>query len=202
MQNKFGKLIRKGKINKTVFDKNWKFTIYPFKCSFIWWMIILIPYLVHKGGGWSLMVSVPVSYWSDPDRLKNLISIKAKIPDPEPPSSATLYLSKSVVHPNNLGPSIFTENTGCSLNIVLYSGLCPFSVCVYTSRLGRQMAGRTPAFQQDWQSVEKSQHFKENQKKETILNEHPVDDAHSSYLCSNRFYFCWPRWSQFKNLVF
>ena len=42
----------------------------------------------------------------------------------------------------------------------IYSGLCPLSVsprfqCVYT------MAGQTPALQQNWQSSEKSQHFKE-----------------------------------------
>ena len=57
--------------------------------------------------------------------------------------------------------------TGCSLNsvffpkILKYSGLWPFSVfpryqCVYTYQ-----AGRTPALQQNWQSSEKSQHFKE-----------------------------------------
>ena len=57
--------------------------------------------------------------------------------------------------------------TGCSLNIVFfseifkYSGLWPFSVfprcqCVYTHQ-----AGRTPALQQNWQSSEKSQNFKE-----------------------------------------
>ena len=33
------------------------------------------------------------------------------------------------------------------------------------------MAGRTPALQQNWQSSEKSQHFKE---KTTIFNKHPV----------------------------
>ena len=33
------------------------------------------------------------------------------------------------------------------------------------------MAGKTPALQQNWQSPEKSQHFKE---KNTIFNEHPV----------------------------
>ena len=59
------------------------------------------------------------------------------------------------------------DNTGCSLNIVFfpiyekYSGLWPFSVfprcqCVHTHH-----AGRTPALQQNWQSSEKSQHFKE-----------------------------------------
>ena len=58
-------------------------------------------------------------------------------------------------------------DTGCSLNIVFfpkilkYSGLWPFSVfprcqCVYTHQ-----AGRKPALQQNWQSSEKSQHFKE-----------------------------------------
>ena len=57
--------------------------------------------------------------------------------------------------------------TGDSLNIVFfqkileYSEVCPFSVlprcqCVYTHR-----AGRTPALQQNWQSSEKSQIFKE-----------------------------------------
>ena len=60
------------------------------------------------------------------------------------------------------------SGTGCSLNIVVffsktveYSGLLPFSVlslcqCVYTHQ-----AGRTPALQQNWQSSEKSQNFKE-----------------------------------------
>ena len=58
-------------------------------------------------------------------------------------------------------------HTGCSLNIVFflkilkYSGLWSFSVfplcqCVYTHQ-----AGRTPALQQNWQSSEKSQSFKE-----------------------------------------
>ena len=58
--------------------------------------------------------------------------------------------------------------TGCSLNIVFfpkifeYSGLWSFSVlpwcrqCVYTHQ-----AGRTPALQQNWQSSEKSQNYKE-----------------------------------------
>ena len=57
--------------------------------------------------------------------------------------------------------------TGWSLNsvffskILKYSGLLPFSVfprsqCVYTLQ-----AGRTPALQQNWQSSEKSQNFKE-----------------------------------------
>ena len=65
------------------------------------------------------------------------------------------------------------STTGCSLNIVFfqkileYSELWSFSVyprcqCVYTHQ-----AGRTPALQQDWQSSEKSQHFKE---KNTIIN--------------------------------
>ena len=56
---------------------------------------------------------------------------------------------------------------GCSLNIVLfpmilkYSGLWPFSVfprcqCVYTHQ-----AGRKPGLQQNWQSSEKYQSFKE-----------------------------------------
>ena len=49
----------------------------------------------------------------------------------------------------------------------------PFSVflrcqCVYTHQ-----AVRTPALQQNWQSSEESQNFKEN----TIFNEHPVDPA-------------------------
>ena len=57
--------------------------------------------------------------------------------------------------------------TGCSLDIVFsskilkYSGLLPFSVfprrhCVYTHQ-----AGRTPALQQNWQSSDNSQNFKE-----------------------------------------
>ena len=60
-----------------------------------------------------------------------------------------------------------SESTGCSLNIVFfpifkkYSGLWPLSVfprcqCVYTHQ-----AGRTQAQQQNWQSSEKSQNFKE-----------------------------------------
>ena len=59
------------------------------------------------------------------------------------------------------------QGTECSLNIVFfpkilkYSGLWPFSVfprchCVYTHQ-----AGRTPTLQQNWQSLEKSQNFKE-----------------------------------------
>ena len=57
------------------------------------------------------------------------------------------------------------------LKILRYSGLSPFSVfprcqCVYTHQ-----AERTPALQQNWQSSEKSQSFKE---KNTIFNEHPV----------------------------
>ena len=69
------------------------------------------------------------------------------------------------------------QSTGCLLNIVFflkiskYSRLLPFTVfprcqCVYTHQ-----AGRTPALQQNWQSSEKSQHFKE---KNTIFNKHPV----------------------------
>ena len=46
--------------------------------------------------------------------------------------------------------------------ILKYSGLLPFSVfprcqCVYTRQVGR-----TPALQQNWQSSENSQNFKEN----------------------------------------
>ena len=48
--------------------------------------------------------------------------------------------------------------------ILKYFGLWPFSVfprcqCVYTHQ-----AGRTPALQQNWQSSEKSQHFREKTK--------------------------------------
>ena len=52
--------------------------------------------------------------------------------------------------------------------ILKYSGLLPFPrcQCVYTHQ-----AGRKPALQQNWQSSEKSQNFKE---KNTISNEHPV----------------------------
>ena len=62
---------------------------------------------------------------------------------------------------------------GCSLNIVLfkdfgiYSRLWPFLVfprCLCEQRISRldhQMASRTPALQQNWQSSEKSKHFKE-----------------------------------------
>ena len=65
-------------------------------------------------------------------------------------------------------------HTGCSLNIVFFSDFLkniPSSVfprcqCVYTHQ-----AGRKPALQQNWQSSEKSQNFKE---KNTIFNEHPV----------------------------
>ena len=57
--------------------------------------------------------------------------------------------------------------TGCSLKFVFfpkilkYSGLWPFSIfprcqCVYTHQ-----AGRKPALQQNWQSLEKSQNYKE-----------------------------------------
>ena len=51
--------------------------------------------------------------------------------------------------------------TGCYFeNFKIYSGLLHLSVsprcqCVYT------MAGKTHALQQNWQSSEKSQHFKE-----------------------------------------
>ena len=63
---------------------------------------------------------------------------------------------------------IIVKDTGSSLNIVFfwkilkYSGLLHFSVfprwcqCVYTHQ-----AGRTPALQQNWQSLEKSPNFKE-----------------------------------------
>ena len=64
-------------------------------------------------------------------------------------------------------------------NILKYPGLWPFSVfplcqCVYTHQ-----AGRTPALQQNWQRLEKSQNYKEN----TIFNEHPVADqeGHENY---------------------
>ena len=56
--------------------------------------------------------------------------------------------------------------TGCSLNIVFfkllkYSGLLPFYVfsrcqCVYAHQ-----AGRTPALQQNWQSLENSKNLKD-----------------------------------------
>ena len=44
------------------------------------------------------------------------------------------------------------------LEYILDSGRSRFSSVVYTDDL---MAGRTPALQQNWQSSEKSQHFKE-----------------------------------------
>ena len=60
----------------------------------------------------------------------------------------------------------FSTNTGCSLNNVFFSKILkyipdsglswfPLGVSVYT------MAGQTPALQQNLQSSEKSQHFKE-----------------------------------------
>ena len=61
------------------------------------------------------------------------------------------------------------------LNIVFfledfkYSGLLPYSVFLGVSVCTHQ-AGRTSALQQNWQSSEKSQSFKEK----TIFNEHPV----------------------------
>ena len=61
-------------------------------------------------------------------------------------------------------------DTGCSLNIVFLKNI-PDSVsaCVHwTSRLDRQMVGPTPALQQNWQSLEKSQLFKE--KTQYLLN--------------------------------
>ena len=78
-----------------------------------------------------------------------------------------------------------TLDTGCSLNIVFfpktlrYSGLWPFSIfprcqCVYTHQTGRK-----PALQQNWQSSEKSQNFKD---KKTIFNEHPVLDKKKNYI--------------------
>ena len=74
-----------------------------------------------------------------------------------------LYIVKCRQH----GWTVYAKlYTGCSLNIVffedfkIYSGLWPLSVsprcqCVYT------VAGQTPALQQNLQSSEKSQHFKE-----------------------------------------
>ena len=72
--------------------------------------------------------------------------------------------------PNTPGtalPSRFTSRYRVFIKYCLfseflkYSGLLPFSVfslcqCVYTHQ-----AGRTPALQQNWQSSEKSQNFKE-----------------------------------------
>merc|ERR1711860_37289 len=76
--------------------------------------------------------------------------------------------------------------TGSSLNIVFfpkilkYSELWPFSVlplcqCVYTHQ-----AARTPALQQNWQSSEKSQNFKE--KTQYLMNTlYMIDMARFSY---------------------
>ena len=60
-------------------------------------------------------------------------------------------------------------------NILEYSGLWPFSVfpryqCVYTYQ-----AGRTPVLQQNWQSSEKSQYFKE--KTQYLMNTQYVFSA-------------------------
>ena len=74
-------------------------------------------------------------------------------------------------------------HTGCSLNIVFfpkilkYSGLWPFSVlpqcqCVYTHQ-----AGRTQALQQNWQSSEKSQNFKE--KTQYLMNNLYISYTHT-----------------------
>ena len=66
--------------------------------------------------------------------------------------------------------------TECSLNIVFFSNVLKYIPDSGHSRfflgvsVSGTMAGQTPALQQDWQSSEKSQHFKEN----TIFNEHPV----------------------------
>ena len=82
--------------------------------------------------------------------------------------SILLFLFSSfVLNSSRNSYILFIACTGCSLNIVFflkileYSGLWSFSVfplcqCVYTHQVGR-----TPALQQNWQSSEKSQHFKE-----------------------------------------
>ena len=59
----------------------------------------------------------------------------------------------------------------CFLAFKKYSELWPFSVYSQCQSVYRQMAGRTPSLQQNWQSFEKSQHLKE---KNTIFNTHPV----------------------------
>ena len=56
---------------------------------------------------------------------------------------------------------VFNKYCGFFLKFLKFFGLLPFSVfprcqCVYTHQ-----AGRTPALQQNWQSSEKSQRFKE-----------------------------------------
>ena len=61
-----------------------------------------------------------------------------------------------------------TANTGCSINVVFFSNFLKIfqtlfslvSVCVHKQG-PRHKAGRKPALQQNWQSSEKSQNFKE-----------------------------------------
>ena len=71
---------------------------------------------------------------------------------------------------NGVGYRVFIKYCVFFPKNIKYSGLLPFSIfprwyCVYTYK-----AGRT-ALQQNWQSSEKSQNFKE---KITIFNGHPV----------------------------
>ena len=59
------------------------------------------------------------------------------------------------------------------------------SACVHwTSRFGRQMARRTPALQQNWQSLEKSQLFKE--KTQYLMNTlYIVSICYEIYITTN-----------------
>ena len=84
--------------------------------------------------------------------------------------SAAIYSLQNIIHIVYWLVIIHTY-TGCSLNIFKILKNIPDSVsaCVHwTSRLDRQMVGRTPALQQNWQSLEKSQLFKE--KTQYLLN--------------------------------
>ena len=70
--------------------------------------------------------------------------------------------------------------------ILKYSEIWPFSVFPRCQFVYTHHAGRKQALQQNWQSSEKSQHFKEN----TIFNEHPVHMymyVHVLGLCYHRF---------------
>ena len=79
---------------------------------------------------------------------------------------------------------LWEKPTGCSLNIVFfpkifkYSGLCfpSVSVCVHTHQ-----AGRTPALQQNWQSSEKPQNFKE--KTQYLMNTLQIQKRKNNWMC-------------------
>ena len=80
------------------------------------------------------------------------------------PPSPPLNGVRSVSWLKTCAFSVISDDTGCSLNIVFFfriiqnipDSVFPQCQCAYTHK-----AGRTPALQQNWQSSEKSQKFKE-----------------------------------------